>query len=142
MNCGSSHLATSTFDPRCIEIMKETYRNLVTFVLTSFNANIFCLLTAIMYYVCRPSESCNIASNITLLEAFTLEVRRRIRRERYSTGPESEKSPCVVFENPVLESEVFLKASFLAQNEAEEQTNQEFYVWYRSQLFLKVFLLD
>ena len=142
MNCSSSHVATLTFDPRCIEIMKETYRNLVTFVLTSFYANIFCLMMAIMYYMCRPSESCNIASNITLLEAFTLEVRRRIRRERYSTGPESEKSPSVAFETPVLESEVFLKASYLAQNEADEQSNHEFYVWYRSPLFLQMFLLD
>ncbi len=43
---------------------------------------------------------------------------------RYPTGPESEKSPSEPFENPVLESEVFFKASFLAQNEAEEQKNQ------------------
>jgi hypothetical protein len=44
------------------------------------------------------------------------------------------KSPFVPFENPILESEVFFKANHLAQNEAEEQKNQEFYAWYKSQL--------
>ena len=53
-----------------------------------------------------------------------MEVRHKIRKARHPTGPESEKSPSEPFENPALESEVFFKASFLAQNEAEEQKNQ------------------
>ena len=135
MKCGSSHLATSTFDPECMTIFFVDYTDLVTYALISFYTNIFCLLMAVLYYMCRPSESHNISSSLDLLEAFTLEVRRRIRRERYSTGAESEKSPSVAFENPILESEVFFKAKHLAQNEADEQKNQEFYVWYKSQLF-------
>jgi hypothetical protein len=89
---------------------------------------------AVLYYMCRPSESYNISSSITLLEAFTQEVRQRIRRER-SSAAESEKAPSVPFDDPILESEVFFKASFLAQNESEEQKNQEFYMWYKSELF-------
>ena len=101
-------------------------------VSASFYLNIFALMLAVFYYMCRPAESYNNSSLLTLLEAFTLEVRERIRRERHATCPESEKLPSQPFDSSSLESEVFLKASVLAQNEAEEQKNQEFYMWYKS----------
>jgi hypothetical protein len=133
-NCSSAHLADSTFSQQCLVDFRSTYWFLVSFVLASFYTNIFSLLMAVLYYMCRPSESYNISSSITLLEAFTQEVRQRIRRER-SSAAESEKAPSVPFDDPILESEVFFKASFLAQNESEEQKNQEFYMWYKSELF-------
>jgi hypothetical protein len=125
----------------CVASFKFGYSWLVGFTIASFYTNVFSLLLAVMYYMCRPSESYNISSNVTLLEAFTLEVRKRIRAERYLSGPESEKLPTVPFDNPVVETEVFLKASHLAQNEAEEQKNQEFYLWYKSKTFSCVFCL-
>ncbi len=64
-----------------------------------------------------------------LLEAFTLIVRQDIRKEMRSIGTELPEEP---FENRILESEVFMKAKFLAENEAEEQMNQAFYIWYKS----------
>ena len=38
-------------------------------------------------------------------------------------------------EGSLEEIEVFINAKLLAENEMEEQKNQEFYVWYRSELF-------
>ena len=140
--CLPSPNFTQLYSDYCLSSIQHWFKRLYVVTLLSFYSALATLNMALFFYMCRPSESCNIASNITLLEAFTLEVRRRIRRERYSTSPESEKSPSVAFETPVLESEVFLKASYLAQNEAEEQNNSEFYVWYRSPLFLQMFLLD
>jgi hypothetical protein len=135
-NCTSSNWERSTFPDACIASFKFGYQWLVGFTIASFYTNIFSLLMAVLYYMCRPSESYNICSNITLLEAFTLEVRNRIRAERHPNTPESEKPPTAPFDNPVAESEVFLKASYLAHNEAEEQMNQEFYMWYKSESFL------
>jgi hypothetical protein len=119
----------------CVASFKHAYSWLAGFTIASFYTNIFSLLLAVMYYMCRPSESYKISSNVTLLEAFTLEVRKRIRAERYASGPESQRLHTVPFDDPVVETEVFLKASYLAQNEAEEQTNQEFYMWYKSKTF-------
>jgi ribosomal protein L13E len=114
----------SNFTSECSHSFQEIFSSLTAFVLISFYSNIFVLLVAVLYYMCRPAESCNVSSTLTLLEAFTMEVRHKIRKARHPTGPESEKSPSEPFENPALESEVFFKASFLAQNEAEEQKNQ------------------
>jgi hypothetical protein len=125
----------------CVASFKHAYSWMAGFTIASFYTNIFSLLLAVMYYMCRPSESYRISSNVTLLEAFTLEVRKRIRAERYATpsGPESERLHknlhTVPFDDPVVETEIFLKASYLAQNEAEEQKNQEFYLWYKSKTF-------
>jgi hypothetical protein len=123
-DCTAADLTRSTFSDECFVTFKETFYFLASFVLASFYTNIFSLLMAVLYYMCRPAESYNVASSLTLLEAFTLEVRKRIRKERYTNGAESERLPSEPFENPTLESEVFLKASFLAQNESEEQKNQ------------------
>jgi hypothetical protein len=112
----------------CVASFKHAYSWMVGFTIASFYTNIFSLLLAVMYYMCRPSESKNISTSLTLLEAFTLEVRKRIRAERYLSGPESQRLHTVPFDDPVVETEIFLKASYLAQNEAEEQKNQEFYV--------------
>jgi hypothetical protein len=130
-DCYGADFKSSTVSEKCIPAFKYTFAYLVSFVFASFYSSIFTLLSAVSYYMCRPSESYNISSNITLLEAFTIEVRKRIRKERYPT--ESQKSPTEPFENPNLESEVFSKASFLAQNEAHEQHNQQFYMWYKSE---------
>jgi hypothetical protein len=111
---------------------KHSFTVLATYVLASFYTNIFCLMMAVLYYMCRPSESYNISSSLTLLEAYTMEVRKRIRKERHTTGAEATKPPSEPFENPLAEFEVFSKANFYAQNEAEEQKNQEFYMWYKS----------
>ena len=138
-DCTESMLKKSTLPGACIESFKAGYRGLVLSTTASFYTNIFSLLLAVMYYMCRPSESYNISSNATLLEAFTLEVRQKIRDERHQNGPESGRLPTVPFDNPAAETEVFLKASHLAQNEAEEQKNQEFYVWYNSKSFSRVF---
>jgi hypothetical protein len=120
----------------CTKEFEFVFSFLTSVVLTSFYTNIFVLCIAVLYYMCRPAESSNNSSLITLLEAFTLEVRQRIRKSRHTTGPESEKLPSQPFDSPSLESEVFFKASFLAQNEAEEQNNQEFYMWYKSETLL------
>jgi hypothetical protein len=118
---------------RCVKQFFENFDYLTQTVLASFYLNIFVLMLAVFYYMCRPAESYNNSSLLTLLEAFTLEVRERIRQERHATGPESGKLPSQPFESSTLESEVFFKASLLAQNEAEEQKNQEFYLWFKSE---------
>ena len=138
-DCTESMLKKSTLPGACIESFKAGYSSLVLSTTASFYTNIFSLLLAVMYYMCRPSEAYNISSSATLLEAFTLEVRQKIRDERHQNGPESGRLPTVPFDNPAAETEVFLKASHLAQNEAEEQKNQEFYVWYNSKSFSRVF---
>lgn len=120
--CSAEDVANSASD--CRHSFEGIFSQLTAFVLISFYSNIFVLFVAVLYYMCRPAESYNVSSTLTLLEAFTMEVRHKTRKARYPTGPESEKSPSEPFENPVLESEVFFKASFLAQNEAEEQKNQ------------------
>ena len=117
----------------CSKEFLSTFHILTMVVLASFYCNIFVLSLVVFYYMCRPAESYNNSSLLTLLEAFTLEARKRIRKERHANGPESEKLPSQPFESSNLESEVFLKASFLAQNEAEEQKNSEFYMWYKSE---------
>jgi hypothetical protein len=118
---------------RCFEDFLDEFYYLAAMVKASFYFNISVLMLAVFYYMCRPAESYNNSSFLTLLEAFTLEVRKKIRKERHATGPESEKLPSQPFDSSNLELEVFLKASCLAQNEAEEQKNQEFYVWYKSE---------
>ena len=139
-NCNEANGPNSTLPHYgCIAAFKFSYSLMILFTIASFYTNIFSLLMAVLYYMCRPSEAYNISSSATLLEAFTLEVRKRIRDERHQNGPEKDRLPAVPFDNPAAETEVFLKASHLAQNEAEEQKNQEFYVWYKSKSFSRVF---
>ena len=121
-NCTKAAIEKSTFTESCNDNFEFAFSSLIVYIFASFYSNIFSLLIAVCYYMCRPAESYNIASRITLFEAFTLEVRRSIRNQRYPS--ESDKSPEEPFENPILEAEVFNKASFFALNEAEEQKNQ------------------
>jgi hypothetical protein len=130
LNCTVSN--GDDFPSECIGPFKQSFTILATYVLASFYTNIFVLMMAVLYYMCRPSESYNISSSLTLVEAYTIEVRKRIRKERHTKDAESTKPPSEPFENPLVEFEVFSKASFYAQNETEEQKNQEFYMWYKS----------
>jgi ribosomal protein L13E len=123
---------TTNASSDCFKHFEGAFQFLTQMVLASFYLNIFVLILAVLYYMCRPAESYNNSSLLTLLEAFTLEVRERIRRERHATFTESDALPSQPFDSSSLESEVFFKASFLAQNEAEEQKDQEFYMWYKS----------
>jgi hypothetical protein len=118
---------------RCFKEFEAIFSFLTQMVLASFYCNIFVLMLAVLYYMCRPAESYNNSSLLTLLEAFTLEVRKKILKERLAkTEEESTTLSSQPFDSSSLESEVFVKASFFAQNEAEEQKNQEFYLWYKS----------
>ncbi len=131
-NCTMADIERSTFTKSaCNDTFEFAFSSLIIYIVASFYSNIFSLLMAVCYYMCRPAESYNIASRMTLFEAFALEVRRSIRNQRYPS--ELDKAPEQPFENPILEAEVFNKASFFAQNEAEEQKNQEFYMWYKSE---------
>ena len=131
--------SATDFSNECMVPFKDSFSILTTYTLASFYTNIFCLMMAVLYYMCRPSESYNISSSLTLLNAYTMEVRNIIRKERHSIGAESTKKPSEPFENPIVEFEVFSKARFYAQNESEEQKNQEFYMWYKSKRLLVFF---
>jgi hypothetical protein len=152
--CTKAAIENSTFTESCKDNFEFGFSSLIVYIFASFYSNIFSLLLAVCYYMCRPAESYNIASRLTLFEAFTLEVRRSIREKRYPS--ELDKLPEEPFENPILEAEVFNKASFFALNEAEEQKNQvllpflffffvllflrpfflkEFYMWYKSEIY-------
>jgi hypothetical protein len=147
-------LPYSTF---CLRTFKYQFEALHAFVISSFYACLVTLFLAFGYYMCRPSESCNTSPLTTLLEAFTLEVRDRIRSEKRGlsdTAPTTEVSPKQPFDSAIEELEVFMKANFLALTELEEQKNQEyapplpclvlpcvrvfdsvprFYMWYKSE---------
>ena len=122
----------------CLQKLRWAVEFLYQTNMICFYASLCTLCTSIFYYMCRPSESCNSSSLNTLFEAFTLEVRHRIRQERAKqTGATSEVTavpPEERFESPIEEIEVFMKAKFFAINELEEQKNQEFYMWYRSKM--------
>jgi hypothetical protein len=116
-----SNLQNTAFSEDCVSQFKIRFMFLYNNCIMCFYSCLFTLVTAVLYYMCRPSSSYNNASNITLLKAFTLIVRQDIRKEMRSVGTELPEEP---FENRILESEVFMKAKFLAENEAEEQMNQ------------------
>ncbi len=124
-----SNLQNTAFSEDCVSGFKSNFMFLYNNCIMCFYSSLFTLITAVLYYMCRPSESYNNASKVMLLEAFTLTVRQDIRKEMRSIGTELPEEP---FENRILESEVFMKAKFLAENEAEEQMNQAFYIWYKS----------
>ncbi len=130
--CPESDVTTPS--SRCFKEFEGSFSFLTQMVLASFYCNIFVLMLAVLYYMCRPAESYNNSSLLILLKAFTLEVRKNILKERHATTEEeSTRLSSQPFDSSSLESEVFVKASFLAQNEAEEQKNQEFYLWYKSE---------
>jgi len=109
----------------CLKNLKISFEFMYRSNMICFYASLCTLVTAVFYYMCRPSESCNSSSISTLFEAFTLEVRHKIRKERLKNDTNgSEVSPEVPFDSPIEEIEVFMKAKFLAMNELEEQKNQ------------------
>ena len=127
----------------CLSQFKYRFDTLHVFVITSFYSCLLTLFLAFGYYMCRPAESCNTSSLTTLLEAFTLEVRDSIRSEKRGLSEEAtttEVSPQKPFSSAIEEVEVFMKANFLAMAELEEQKNQEFYAWYRSEALTRVFV--
>jgi hypothetical protein len=125
----------SLYSDYCVNNLRYQFTFLYLMTMVSFYSALCTLITSVFYYMCRPSESSNCSSLITLMEAYTLEVRHRIRKERAEqSGATSEVKPDVLFASPNEEMEVFMKANFLANNEMEEQKNQTFYMWYRSEM--------
>jgi hypothetical protein len=131
--CSSSlnytDLTNSDFSELCISDFKDKFTFMYQMCMACFYSSCYTLITAVLYYMCRPSESYNNSSLVTLMKAYTLEIRQEIRKEMHSGESELPEAP---FENRLIELEVFEKAKFLAINEAEEQKNQEFYIWYQS----------
>ena len=131
------------YSEHCLFLFKDAFEFLHVFVITAFYSCLVTLFLAFGYYMCRPAESCNTSSLTTLLEAFTLEVRDSIRSEKRGLSEEAtttEVSPQKPFSSAIEEVEVFMKANFLAMAELEEQKNQEFYAWYRSEALTRVFV--
>ena len=125
----------SLYSDSCVKTLQNNFTFLYLMTMVAFYSALCTLITSVFYYMCRPSESCNCSSLLTLMEAYTLEVRHRIRKERAEqSGATSEVKPDVLFDSPNEEMEVFMKANFLANNELEEQKNSEFYMWYKSEM--------
>jgi hypothetical protein len=129
------------FSELCLHEFKNNFEGLHVFVITCFYSCLLTLFLAFCYYMCRPAESCNTSSFTTLLGAFTLEVRDSIRSEKRGlsdTDATTEVSPQKPFSSAIEELEVFMKANVLATAELEEQKNQEFYCWYKSEALTRV----
>ena len=118
----------------CFEYLFRRYQALHLTSTICFYSALFTLITAIVYYLCRPSESSNISSINTLVRACTLEIRKEIREQRSGLDDPKTIDPATPFPTWGEELEVFTKAKFMAKHEAEEQTNMEFYIWYRSKI--------
>ncbi len=71
----------------CFDWLFHRYQALYLSSTICFYSALFTLITAIVYYLCRPSESSNVSSMNALLRACTLKIRKEIRELR----PESEK---------------------------------------------------
>jgi hypothetical protein len=109
----------------CVYLLQYNFEFLYLMTMVAFYSALCTLITSVFYYMSRPSESCNCSPLITLMGAYTLEVRDRIRKERSEqSGATLEAKPDVPFGSPNEEMEVFMKAQFLANNELEEQKNQ------------------
>jgi hypothetical protein len=138
MDKNTGTLCAPPYSDFCKKQLNYSISFLYKNIMICFYASLCTLCTAIFYYMCRPSESCNNSSLNTLFEAFTLEIRQKIRKERFkqrdATSDFTEVPPEEPFGSPIEEIEVFMKAKFFAENEMEEQKNQEFYMWYRSKI--------
>jgi hypothetical protein len=115
----------SLYSDACLRIFSHNFVAQYNVIIGCFYSALCTLVTAVFYYMCRPSESCNNSSLLTLFEAFTIEVRKKIRKERPLTDADSKLDPKVPFRSSSEEAEVFMRAKFLAMNEVEEQKNQE-----------------
>ena len=135
-----SNLKNMTYNIRdCFSEFKENFSFVYISTIICFYSALYTLLTAVFYYICRPAESSHNSSKIVLFEAYILEVRDRMRRRMYSQSIESMKPPSEPFADPALEGQVLLRAKFYAENEAEEQKNLEFYIWYKSTFVAAVY---
>ena len=132
--CQPSSTSELLYSDYCMGQLSNAYQTFYVTTTVSFYSALFTLITAVVYYLCRPSETSNVTSMNTLLKACTLEIRKEIRELR-SESEESKQSvkPETPFPSWGEELEVFMKAKFMAKNEVDEQKNMEFYVWYRSE---------
>jgi hypothetical protein len=129
-HCEPNYQTDSIYSDFCLREFERHYSGFFVVTTISFFSALMTLITAVCYYMCRPSESCNNTSMNTLYKACTLEVRKQIREKRHQKAERVD--PDTPFNSPIEELEVFAKAKFMAKNEAEEQKNQEFYMWYKS----------
>jgi hypothetical protein len=123
----------------CFNYLFGRYQALYLTSTICFYSALFSLITAIVYYLCRPSESSNVSSMNALVRACTLEIRKEIREQRSGSEDRKAVDPATPFPTWGEELEVFTKAKFMAKHEAAEQMNMEFYVWYRSKHFFALF---
>ena len=139
--CEPDNQTSSIYSDFCLREFEKHYQGFFVVTTVCFFSALFTLITAVCYYMCRPSESCNNTSMNVLFEACTLEVRAQIRqtRNRHQGEP---VDPSIPFDSWGEELEVFSKAKFMAQNEAEEQKNQEFYMWYKSKMLRSTFIVQ
>jgi hypothetical protein len=128
--CEPNYQTAAIYSDFCLREFEEYYGGFFAMTTVCFYSALFTLITAVFYYMCRPSESCNNTSMNTLCKACTLEVRKQIREKRHQGAERVD--PDTPFNSWGEELEVFMKAKFMAKNEAEEQKNQEFYMWYKS----------
>ena len=119
----------------CFNYLFGRYQALYLTSTICFYSALFSLITAIVYYLCRPSESSNVSSMNALVRACTLEIRKEIREQRSGSEDRKAVDPAIPFATWGEELEVFTKAKFMAKHEAAEQMNMEFYVWYRSKIW-------
>jgi hypothetical protein len=128
--CEPNYQTAAIYSDFCLREFEKHYGNFFAMTTICFYSALFTLITAVCYYMCRPSESCNNSSINTLYKACTLEVRKQIREKRHQGAERVD--PDTPFNSWGEELEVFMKAKFMAKNEADEQKNQEFYMWYKS----------
>jgi hypothetical protein len=118
---------TQLYSEYCLSSIQHWFKRLYVVTLLSFYSALATLNMALFYYMCRPSECSNSSSLITLMEAFKLEAREKIRLRR----GQPPSGALTSLDSSLDEIEVFLNAKFLAENELEEQKNQGFYIWYK-----------
>jgi biotin operon repressor len=86
--CLPSAQLPNLYSDYCLAVFQHWFKRLYLVVLLCFYSSAATLLMAVFYYMCRPSESCNCSSMMTLLEAFKIEVRDTIRKRRLQqSGP-------------------------------------------------------
>jgi hypothetical protein len=123
----------------CLSRFQTYYNRLFFATISCFYTACASLFLAVFYYMCRPSEGSNCLSTMQLIEAFKIEVRDSLRRQRQvQRSGHSEREPETNAEELELlrrleDSEVFFHAKFLAENKMQELKNHEFYMWYKSE---------
>jgi hypothetical protein len=81
----------------CINYLFGRYRALYLTSTICFYSALFTLTTAIVYYLCRPSESSNVSSMNALVGACTLEIRKEIREQRSGSEDRNAVDPAIPF---------------------------------------------